>query len=255
MTSEKKLDAFYPRFEKRGQALSQKDKWPWMEARREPSVRAEGDVQGAATFLKLDDAGVSRIGDLLCAGVPECDGVPPVWEAEDGGWRMTLRADEVVLSLFFVRDEAGRLAVGFEMLVLPGRLQAKGLLRAALRNAALVFDELSVDYCSAYANFDVGGYAWAKLGAAPLFPDTCRTDLLARLDALTEKGQFDLTQRARLEFLVRESPSDSLMHEVAHATDATGKPLGKVLLLGYKWDALWRIDDSEHRARVMEALK
>lgn len=235
--------------------LAIETKWPWGAVSRATSPAPLGDVVGAAAFLGVDQARLAMLGDLLCAGVPDCEDVAPTWEVEDGGWCMSLHTQGVVVSQLFGRDSAGRLNVDFRMLVLPEHLQAKSLLRTALRNAAIVYDELGVEYCSAFADFDIGSYAWAKLGAAPLDPETCRIDLSSRLDDLTRRGRYTASERAKLEILVRDTPSDALMHEVASATDAGGQSLGKDLLLGYKWDALWRVNDSEHRTRVMEALR
>ncbi|MBO9501077.1 hypothetical protein [Brevundimonas sp. A19_0] len=153
----------------------------------------------------------------------------------------------------FERDESGALKVNFELLALAGHLQDNGRTKVALRNAAVVYDYLNVAYCAAFADFDIGGYAWARLGAFPVDAEQCRLDLLKRLEAMAKRGGCTVAQKRELENLVRETPSEVLMYDLARTVD-NGQALGKILLLGYKWDAIWRVTDEAQRARVIGAL-
>ncbi len=148
------------------------------------------------------------------------------------------------------------LFVNFKVLVMPSISQAQGIGYEIVRNSLIAYDQLGVIYAAAYANFDVGGYAWAKLAGAPTEPDVTRDALLARLKEPAIERKIPADGRRALEEVIKAAEDDSLMFDVANAytSDAPPKPLGKPLLLEFSWDAIWVLSDPEQRRRAAGAL-
>lgn len=225
--------------------------WPWASEPRDPPIAACGNRDEAARLLGVTTGRLDQIGNLLTSGLPVSPAAQVRWRVDDDGAHLELDSAEVAMAQTFGLDDAGSLMVEFKLLVLSADLRDRRLIRTALKNAAIAYDDLGVEYCSTYANFDVGGYAWAKLGAMPAHPSQCRADLLARL---AQSPGYDAAQRHALETLIRTATDETLMFDVAAATDDLSTPLGKPLLMNYSWSAIWVMDHVEQRARVAGAL-
>jgi hypothetical protein len=175
-----------------------------------------GDLVAAAAFFAISVDGLTDITNLLSAAAPAALMFTPKWTLD--GHDCVLEADERALQLqqTFRRVEGGKLMVDFGLMALEPGSQAKGFATSTLRNALIAYDELDVTYVSAYANFDIGGYTWAKLAGIPISPDAYRTSLLARLNA-AEFAHLPELARANLERVIRTAQDDTLIFYVTPA--------------------------------------
>ncbi|MFC5372836.1 hypothetical protein ACFPIF_09750 [Brevundimonas faecalis] len=233
--------------------------WPWTPDFGSRPIEVEGE-QTAAVFLNRSEAEVVEAARLLAADLPLAQGTRVGWFMADevladdtiGGLLLYVDDGQTRMAQRFLRDQAGALTVHFELLVLESLLQGQRLTRTALRNAAVVYDHLGVARCRAYANFDIGGYAWAKLGTCPENPARVRAELKDRLDQAGDA--FTPYEREMLRRLIDAASAQTLMRDLASAVGADDKPLGRPLLIGYSWSASWDLQDVAQRRRVTEAL-
>lgn len=226
--------------------------WPWRPKPPTVPLPLTGDVTSAAALLGVSEQTLADASQLLCADLRSNAATGAVWAQDGDGFALMMDTPDVRMMQTFGHDESGRLYVEFKLLALETTLQNRALTRTALRNAAIVYDFLKVDYCIAYANFDVGGYAWAKLGAMADAPETCRTDLTKRLaDKATTYSREEYDHLARL---IADASPQTLMFDLACATLDGETALGKPLLMGYMWSAIWQVADSSQRARIAGAL-
>jgi hypothetical protein len=151
--------------------------WSWPVHPPSVPVILSGETKTAAAHLRVLEARLSQASQLLCAGLVLTADTEVTWIKDGDRYTLMIDSADVQMMQTFGYDDSDRLYVEFKLLALETTLQNKALTRTALRNAAIVYDDLGVDYCIAYANFDIGGYAWAKLGAMPADPEDCRADL------------------------------------------------------------------------------
>lgn len=232
--------------------ISIPSRWPWPALTPSTPLPLNGDIDAAAACLGVSPATLVQISQLLCAGLPFSGKAKADWIADEADFALVVDDADIRMMQTFGRDDDGRLFVEFKLLALESALQNKTLTKTALRNAAIVYDHLKVDYCIAYANFDIGGYAWAKLGAAAQAPETCRVDLKRRLATL--QTTYSAEELDHLDRLLSDAAPQDLMFEVACATLDGQRPLGKPMLMGYMWNAIWRVTDSSQRSRIAGAL-
>lgn len=236
--------------------LAISSKWRWKAKPRKPAPTLDGDMAAAAEFLGVSEDILQTVSALCAAGVPPEHKITAVWTREAHSVTLNVQLDGFGLLQQFRRTEDGELMVNFQAMLVPSAQQRRGHGSESVRNSLIAYDLLGVRYVSAYANFDIGGFAWAKLAGAPTNPDLVRSELLTRLQEpeiimkLTSAGCDTLAQ------VVRDAHDDTIMLDVALSvsSDAPAIPLGERLLLGFRWDAIWDLTDLAQRRRVEGAL-
>lgn len=213
-------------------------------------------MDAAADFLRVSASELIELTALLCGGAPPSISFKPVWKIDGSSSVLEVDVPGFQLEQVFRRTDDGELMVQFHALVLASSAQNQGVGFQLVRNALIAYDHLHVAYAAAYANFDVGGYSWAKLAGAPTSPDIVRRELLERLAVPRIAALFSDDERRVLEAVIRNAQDDTLMFDLANVFTDTpaSRSLGKPLLLGFSWDALWVIGDPEQRERTKGAL-
>lgn len=189
----------------------------------------------------------------LGAGVPKGCLQPMTCSVEDGACTFSLQAKVCEMVVRFVPYE-GVWELSFDLYSLPSHLQNTGHSKRMFRDLLIICDRLGVAFIVAYANFEIGGYTWAKMAARATEPELHRQLLLKRLADRVAKGLIPAESQIPLETLIKSAPMGQLMYDIACSASRDGQPLGKPLLLGHSWDAFWDLSDPGHRSMISEAL-
>lgn len=87
---------------------------------------------------------------------------------KDGSLTVNVKAhidgDDVQFNRTFGKTESGELVVDHEEFILPPSVQGKGIAARALADSLKLYEAYGVQHIRLYANIDVGGYAFGKLG-------------------------------------------------------------------------------------------
>lgn len=171
---------------------------------------------------------------------------------------------DVQLHLTFDDTAAGGFEVTAGLLKLDNRYQRQGIAKRFARNAYIVFNDLNVDRVKVHANWNGGGYAWAKLGAVPEDVAVVRSELLKHAGSLLALNRITAGTHAEFVQLVSlNSNPDALLLRVAESESPNGHGqlrtiggdlLGRHILLPSTWDGIWDFRSSARRAAIESAL-
>jgi GNAT superfamily N-acetyltransferase len=136
-------------------------------------------------------------------------------------------------------------------LELKPSVQGHDIGKRLLSNQIDAYRRMGMGQVEAYANVDVGGYAWSKYGFVPDSLDTWRDvgkDVDTRMAEMSKRkgslvyGRIGATDRRNVSAMLRADDPHMIwniadLDTPAGANDARGKPmtLGKALLLGQGW--------------------
>lgn len=138
--------------------------WPWFANVRRGLPKAEGDRAAAVRVLGIKPRELDGIVRSLVSAMPVGIVATPILTADKGGVRLKVKHPEYELDLLFVR-QPGEFIVDFGLFKLQRQQTGAGW--AAIRNALLVADQVGLTHVTAYANYEIGGYAWSRLGGIP----------------------------------------------------------------------------------------
>jgi len=146
----------------------------------------------------------------------------------------------------FTRGADGTVEVDHNRFQIDTRLQKAGLGKKVMRNSYELYKELGVSTIRLDANIDVGGYAWARYGAAP-----------------TPETWIDKGFREQLATALRsqgDTPSAKLADKIANSTDPrdiwkiSDSPYGKRVLKNTYWKGTFDLTDPDTVARLEDYL-
>ena len=139
--------------------------------------------------------------------------------------------------------------VTHDRLMIDDKAQGKGLGRIFLANSMDVYKALGLKKINVWAASTAGGYVWARFGFVPLQADwdELRADLQIHLRGMEQQipaDQLDVVKR----ILKSRTPKTIwLLADLRHKVD--GKPLGRELLAGRRWNGTFDLTDPGATAR------
>lgn len=203
--------------------------------------------------LFQDEAEARDIAAHLLAGVPEHVPLTVRWDRPDPSKvEMTAvsrdRQDGVAVVRTFVRQGRRPWRVEHALFVLDERHRG-GAARRMLRASLEIYDRMGVPRIDIFADIDLGGYVWARLGFAASLPSDVRAGLARAAQADPGSDLFREAHR-----VARASEDDDLMEALAALTVDGDGTCGKLLLAGTKWLGHADLTDPRHRARIARHL-
>lgn len=165
--------------------------------------------------------------------------------------------------LFVLDSNTHELTVLHEGLVVPYKLQGKGLGSRILSASLTAYDQLGVQHIKLTANMEVGGYAWASAGFGFDGDDDdharfyAEAELIPNVVHAAEREGLPHDEIERLKDQVydfADEPRD-MMYNVAKLTGSNGRKLGKRALLRTEWDGSLDLGDAVQRQRYEEFLR
>lgn len=203
------------------------------------------------TGLLRDEAEMRLVTSYLLAGVPAEVPLTVGWKQKRGAsTTVVMRAvgrrprDGIEIVRTFTRDRSGRWRVEHTLFVMADRHRG-GAARRMMRASVEIYDRIGVERIDVFADIDVGGYVWAKLGFAATDTDDVRTALA---DVARRKPDLDLFTEANR--IAGTSSDDELMYNLARLTIGDDRSCGKHLLAGSRWYGHATLTDGRHRARI-----
>jgi hypothetical protein len=197
---------------------------------------------------------------MLTSGIPEDIPLRADWEQYGESCSLHVIQDDYELHHSFEYDESIKnYKAHWRIFSVPKALARATREKAAprmARNAILLYHGMGVTRVDAYANFERGGYVWAKLGAAPIDSGVERRNLKDRLDDLAGMKNSWLTPMdiAQIAALIG-SPNDlTLMHGLARLKTPSGRRIGRRFLLGHSWDARWDLENKKQQDMIIGGL-
>jgi len=229
--------------------------WPWDAAPRSPIPTLNGDVEAfLATGFWADEASLQQAMALLCSGIPGSSALAVHLERRGSEYKFSIDREDCKFQKRIVITDDG-VELHSDLYFLIDTLRNTGLGKKMFRNSLIAYDSIGVLFVTAVANYYNGGYTWAKLAGRVFDPAAERIRLRERLDLIAKVEKFSQRDILALENLIKETPDEDLMREIACCASPSGAPLGKALLVGHSWEVFWDLSDNRHRSQIAEALR
>lgn len=133
--------------------------------------------------------------------------------------------------------------------------QGKGLSKTLMRNQMAVYGHLGIREIRMHANFEVGGYAWARYGFLPDDADwqRIREGIEDDLGSAALAGASPNLKAALTDILADEDPR-GVWQLAALTEEINGVPAGKHFLIGSDWHGYMDLTDTEQVEVLMSYI-
>jgi hypothetical protein len=155
-------------------------------------------------------------------------------------------SDGTLIRRKFFKDSDGKLCVYHDWFEAgaTGEGSGKGLFRTSMG----VYKSLGVKEVTVTAGLTIGGYAWARYGYKPKDWDEARAMLSSRLDSLHRRKPLTDSQMATMRALLASNDPYTLW-KISDA-NASGRKVGKEIMLGSCWGGRMPLDDVKCMTRL-----
>jgi SPP1 gp7 family putative phage head morphogenesis protein len=200
------------------------------------------------------------IGKMM-AGVPKGEKVDVRVMAQDGALHVSAfnKSGSVQVMRSFHPDadvviggERFGTKVQHDLFTLAKQYQGGGNAKRMMRASLEEYLKAGITKIDVHANIDVGGYAWAKLGFTPKYPDVTRSILRDLLDG--RGSRLAPVDRLSLRNIIDNTSPSDLMHKIATFKTAAGKSVGKELLTDSDWHGTLDLTNPAAVKRLKEML-
>lgn len=140
-------------------------------------------------------------------------------------------------------------------LKLDPEVQGSGIGKELLGSQIDTYKKMGLNAVSLYANIDVGGYAWAKYGFVPSKFDW--QSLTNRMGRYVDAAGIDPEVKSGIKSILESDDPKSIwkIADIKTLDPATGKPLGKSLLMNRGWSGQLDLNDAESMDRFNAYIK
>lgn len=154
---------------------------------------------------------------------------------------------------FKLNEKTGEWEVEHLVFKMDEAMQGQGRAREMLNNSIEAYDAMGVRKIGVYADMDVGGYAWARIGFRADAPDYLVERAGRRLDVL--KGSFTDHEFASMKSFMANLPLDKDTAYNLASMRVGSNHVGKQLMMGLEYPMHVDLGDKASRERLDAYLK